>query len=309
MQKSPILFVSAGLSDSPLIFFLAFTIQAFINRHMTYSLDSSGIHRPDTPVNHRDDEYSESGFKTLMNMQERHFWYAGRHSFILRCMREHLGQSHRSMIDLGGGVGGWLRYILDRTPDSFGEIALGDSSDVALAGARAVLPGCVDLYQVDLSDTRWKDRWDVIFLLDVIEHCPDEELILKQIHDALKPGGVLIVSAPALMCFWSYNDVLAKHLRRYQVSDFNRLAERTGFRLEDARYFMFFLSPLYWFSRKIKSRNLSGDALRVAMEHEHRIPISPVNFILSKIFSAESLFGHRIRFPWGTSVLGVFKKP
>lgn len=275
---------------------------------MTYKLDSFGINRPITAVSHRDDEYQEAEFKTLLEMQDRHFWYVGRHKFLLGCLKKYLKQSHKNLIDLGGGVGGWIKYLIDRFPFGFEEIALGDSSNVALMGAKTVLPDSISFYQVDLMATHWREKWDVIFLLDVIEHCPDDEAILNQVFEALKPGGLLIVSTPALMYFWSYNDEFAKHLRRYNISDYERLAGLTGFKLLDARYFMFFLSPLYWLSRKSKTKGLSKVEIKASIEKKHQVPRFPINYLLSKIFSAETPLGHHLKFPWGTSVLGVFQK-
>lgn len=275
---------------------------------MSYSLDKSGIHRPDISVVHRNDEYEESGFQLLLNMQSKHFWYLGRHKFLLTSLKKHLTKPNQSVIDLGGGVGGWTKYLFDNAPEEVKEIAMGDSSDVALKGARKILPEEVGLYQVDLMNLQWKSRWDVIFLLDVIEHCPDDVSILKQAYDALRPGGMLIVSTPALMYFWSHNDEYAKHLRRYSIADYKNLAEKTEFKLLDARYFMFFLSPLLWLSRKTKSKNSTASELEKAILKEHQVPAGLINFTLAKIFSAESPIGHKIKFPWGTSVLGVFQK-
>lgn len=276
---------------------------------MEYSLDSSGIYRPPIPVVHRNEEYPETGFNTLLEMQFKHFWYVGRHKFLLACLNKHLKKSHRLAIDLGGGVGGWVKYLFDKSPGTFTELALGDASNVALLGARDVLPKVVDLYQVDLMETHWKKRWDVIFLLDVIEHCPDDVAIFNQAYESLKSGGLLIVSTPALMYFWSHNDEFSKHLRRYNSADFERLAALTKFKLIDVRYFMFFLSPLYWLSRKAASKGLSRERLEKAIKKEHEVPSLFINKLLCKIFSAESPLGHYVRFPWGTSVLGVFEKP
>jgi hypothetical protein len=111
------------------------------------------------------------------------------------------------------------------------------------------------------------------------------------------------------MYFWSHNDEYARHLRRYSIADYESLSGKTGFKLVDARYFMFFLSPLYWISRKTKSKQLTGAELEAAIIKEHQVPTSFINSTLTKIFSAESPVGHYVHFPWGTSVLGVFEKP
>lgn len=275
---------------------------------MSYTLDKIGIYRPSNPVTHRNSEYKESSFAHLLEMQSKHFWYIGRHKFLLKALKRSALGNAACMIDLGGGVGGWVKYLSENMSTKFNEIALGDSSEVALLGAKTCLPETIALYQIDLMKLEWKNKWDVIFLLDVIEHCPDDVTIFRQVHEALKPGGKLIVSTPALMYFWSYNDEKAQHLRRYNIADYKNLAQKTGFNLVDARYFMFLLSPLYWLSRKTKSKNLTEAELEAAIIKEHQVPNRFINYILAKIFSAESPIGHYINFPWGTSVLGIFEK-
>ena len=55
------------------------------------------------PVQHRDEEYGEGGFEILRDMQERHFWYRGRHRFLMEAVNRYLpklGQPF-SAIDLG----------------------------------------------------------------------------------------------------------------------------------------------------------------------------------------------------------------
>jgi 2-polyprenyl-3-methyl-5-hydroxy-6-metoxy-1,4-benzoquinol methylase len=185
---------------------------------------------------------------------------------------------------------------------------MGDSSEHALTIAKEILPDNVTYYQLDLMDLKWQERWDVVFLLDVIEHCPNDIEIMKQVFSALKPGGRLFITTPALMNFWSYNDVLANHLKRYNKSDFEELAKKANLKLIDSYYFMFFLSPLYWLVRKFKfSKNKIN--LERAFKKNHRTPNIVVNYILSLIFLAESYIGLTMRFPWGTSIVGIFEKP
>ncbi|EPR37149.1 hypothetical protein dsx2_1092 [Desulfovibrio sp. X2] len=279
---------------------------------MEYILDQDGIHQPMTPVRHRDEEYEESGFALLLAMQERHFWYRGRHRFLLRALDGHLAGT-RTMpeaIDLGGGVGGWLRYLATRRPGRFGSLALADSSLLALRMAGDVLPAGTERYRVDLMDLGWRERWDVAFLLDVIEHLPDDAGALREAGRSLRPGGLLFVTAPAMPRFWSYNDEYARHLRRYVRQDLAHLAEQAGLELHDARYFMFLLSPLYWLSRHRPGIDALDERQRQELaRRSHQVPAWPINEALAAVFGAETPLGHRIRFPWGTSILGVFRKP
>lgn len=277
-----------------------------------FLLDDDGIYKPIFPIKHRDIEYQESGFKSLLEMQEQHFWYKGRHRFLLAATDHFLPKKNQvpySAIDLGGGCGGWVAYLGKSRPTKFRPLALGDSSLVALTAAKHVLPSGSLRYQVDLMQLLMNNQWDSAFLLDVIEHLPDDLGALCQVREALKPGGFLFVTTPAFPKFWSYNDEMAKHLRRYRVHDFKRLAEQSGFKLCDARYFMFYLSPLYLLSRMNTSYKVLSPKQKIELLiKQHQVPSKLVNSLLSRIFGAETPLGHWIRFPWGTSILGVFKK-
>ena len=278
---------------------------------MNYHLNANNIYLPPTPVSHRDEEYEQDGFAVLHKMQERHFWYRGRHRFLLGALDRYFPKSAKNLkaIDLGGGVGGWVRYLADRRPKLFSQLALADSSLIALESAGTVLPENAQRYQIDLMNLNMQEEWDVAFLLDVIDHLPDDRRALEQAKESLKPGGLLFVATPAFQRFWSYNDDLAHHLRRYTRADYARLARETGFTLLDARYFMFFLSPLYLLSRMQPGLDkLNEQEKKALVLKQHQIPAKPINAALSAIFAAESPIGHWLRFPWGTSVLGVFQK-
>ena len=273
--------------------------------------EPGAIHLPRKAVLHRDAEFEEENLEQLLRMQRDHFWYRGRHRFILRALRGLIGQRKElRAIDLGGGCGGWVAYLHDHQPDAFRELALADSSLKALNLAGPVVGEFAERYCVDLYDLGWKNRWDVIFLLDVLEHLADDARVLQQVHDALRPGGVLIVTTPALPRFRSYNDDLVHHLRRYTRSDFAQLARESSLRLLRSRYFMFFLSPLVLASRwrSPDIAKMTHDEIRVLLQRTHVVPSALPNQILTAIFSLETPLGWHVPFPWGTSVLGVFEK-
>jgi 2-polyprenyl-3-methyl-5-hydroxy-6-metoxy-1,4-benzoquinol methylase len=281
---------------------------------ITYSRQTNGIFTPNVEVLHRDDEYDSRGFSLLRDIQSRHFWYQGRHRFLLEALKLHLPKlfpigNSLTAIDLGGGCGGWVTFLQGRLPNRFSELAVSDSSLHALELAGSVVGEDIVRYQTDLLRLGWRDRWDAAFLLDVLEHIPGDTEVLLQIRQALKPGGVLFVTTPALKCFWSYNDEITHHLRRYAKRDFTRLAKATGMRLLRASYFMFFLSPLLWLSRLQRPTLSNENGVFALLERTHRVPVPPLNTLMKLIFDLETPLGLRIPFPWGTSILGVFQKP
>lgn len=272
----------------------------------------NGIYVPPTSVVHRDDEYHSEFFQSLCLMQRDHFWYRGRHRFLLRGVHRFVsGPAPRRVVDLGGGCGGWVDYLARHGKFPQSELALADSSELALKFSAQILSPEVARYQIDLLNLQWRNRWDIAFLLDVLEHIPDHEGALSQIRDALAPGGLLFITVPALERFWTWNDDVAQHQRRYCRADYQRLAERCGYRLRDARYFMFFLSPLLLASRlaaNSKLKGMSAESRRELAAKMHRPPHPLINGSLAAIFGAETPLGHFLRFPWGTSLFAVLQK-
>ncbi len=271
---------------------------------------------PPLAVAHRDDRYDPRGHDALLAMQRSHFWYRGRHRFLLQGVRRwalprFATESRPRVIDLGGGCGAWIRLVAEHAIWPGAELALGDSSTHALTLAATALPEAVGLYQADLLDLHWRDRWDCVFLLDVLEHVPDHEEALRQIQQATAPGGLLFITVPALMAFWSFVDEAGHHQRRYERGDFPRLAAATGWSLLDCRYFMFLLSPLLWLTRQRNRRTLDGlspdERLKLAQQAD-ATPPALLNEPLAAIFAAETPLGHWLRFPWGTSLLAVLRK-
>lgn len=283
-----------------------------------YRLDeSTGIRTPPNPVRHRDLEYDPRGHERLAAMQRDHFWYRGRRRFLLHAVRKWAvprfpRDSVPRVIDLGAGGGGWIRHLAESSPWSGAEWAIADSSAGSLRSAAGSLPAHAGRYHADVLDLQWSDRWDCAFLLDVLEHLPDHEGALREIARAVAPGGLLFVTVPAMQAFWSYVDEVGHHRRRYHVADFAPLARDTGWRLLDCRYFMFFLSPLLWWSRSRRGRaveRMTFDERLASAQRGDAVPPAPLNLALSAVFAGETPLGHRVRFPWGTSLLAVMEKP
>lgn len=286
-----------------------------MNNEVVQIGQEQGIFVPGKRPLHRDDEYDETGFELLIKMQREHFWYRGRHKLVLQALQKEISRhftdtSSLCAIDLGGGCGGWLEYLNTHDPGMFRQLALGDSSLKALSLAEPVVGSFATRYQIDLLDLPWVEEWDVVFLLDVLEHIPDHIKVLQQIRKCMRPGGLLFVTTPALKLFWTYNDDLAHHQRRYSRQDFQRLAEQTKLKLLRSDYFMFFLSPALLMSRILSrpSKSATPEHLQEHLARTHRIPVQPINEFLFKIFSLESAMINTFAFPWGSSIFAVFRR-
>jgi hypothetical protein len=144
----------------------------------------------------------------------RHPWEVARARFFRRVLAD-AGVLHgrRALLDVGAGDGYLARGLLETlAPDS--QVACVDAhytdDDLARFSTPA-LPG--------LSFSRgWPAGcwFDVVLLLDVVEHVEDDRGFLAQVvGEHLAPAGTVLVSVPAWQPLYSAHDVALKHFRRY----------------------------------------------------------------------------------------------
>ncbi|MBM4359823.1 MAG: class I SAM-dependent methyltransferase [Deltaproteobacteria bacterium] len=78
--------------------------------------------------------------------------------------------------------------------------------------------------------------FDAVVALDVIEHIEDDRRAVECLRDALKPGGTLVLSVPALQWLYGPKDVEVGHFRRYDREGLLALLDRAGFAVDGCRY-------------------------------------------------------------------------
>jgi SAM-dependent methyltransferase len=104
------------------------------------------------------------------------------------------------------------------------------------------------------------EKFDVVLLMDVLEHIEDAAGALRYAADHCKPGGYLFVTLPALMALWSRHDEFLGHQHRYNLDDFRALAGKAG-SLQIEKLFYYFASilpvaaPVRWAKRFVGSAN------------------------------------------------------
>jgi SAM-dependent methyltransferase len=144
------------------------------------------------------------------------------------------------VLDVGGGAGRQLDLIKGLDPRvSFTQVVDLDARATAraMANGHAAFLGPVEDFQTGA-------RFDLVLLLNLIEHVYDPGAILAKIRGLLAPGGVVLVKTP------NYDSLDARlfrnrswggyHCPRHWVlfnrASFTRLAERHGLAAREFRY-------------------------------------------------------------------------
>lgn len=70
--------------------------------------------------------------------------------------------------------------------------------------------------------------FDLITALDVIEHIKDDKEVADEIARLLKPNGILLVTVPHKHKYYSYQDQIIGHYRRYEVEEIYDLFKKNN---------------------------------------------------------------------------------
>jgi SAM-dependent methyltransferase len=126
----------------------------------------------------------------------------------------------RSVLDVGCGDGSLLGYLKER----FGCDVYGLESDDSPAQTRIKLDG---YYQADISRQKPDRTFDVVIAAEVLEHIPDHEGAMKNIHALCDRYLLITVPAGPVRA----TDAHMGHVRHYTLDSLNRLVGGAGFRV------------------------------------------------------------------------------
>lgn len=200
--------------------------------------------------------FREEFLVELARAEREHFWFRARAALIVWALRKYQ-PGLASFFDVGCGTG----YVLSRVAEAFPGAALSGSELVA-AGLRAASktnPAC-ELVQMDARRIPFADEFDAIGAFDVLEHIAEDGLVLSQMHAALRPGGLLLLTVPQHGWLWSPVDSHSGHVRRYGSAELQAKVRAAGFTVLRSGSFVSLLLPVLLASRLLMRRQPSATA-------------------------------------------------
>lgn len=188
-----------------------------------------------------------------------HWWYRARREILADYLTRFGDLPARARIlEIGCGTGHNLAMLA-----GFGEV---DAIEIdpaarAIASERlgkpvgaAPLPGLPDVP---------RGAYDLIAVLDVVEHIEDDVAALRAMATCLAPGGKILIAVPAHAWMWSAHDVVNHHHRRYSKATLKQAIARAGLKPDHLSYFNSLLFPLAAAARvlgRVTGRDDSDDS-------------------------------------------------
>ncbi len=237
-------------------------------------------------------------YDRMADHDSTHWWYRARRTVLASIIRRRITLPPLARIlEIGCGTGHNLAML-----SQFGTVDAIEIDDHSRTIASQRLGRAVGASPLPALDGVAGQSYDMIAILDVLEHVEDDRAALRAIALRLRPGGAILITVPQYPWLWSGHDVANHHFRRYTKRTLRVAVADAGLTLTMLHSFNSLLFPLAAADRlvaKMTGRAGSDDAL----------PAAPVNTLFERIFGLERYLIGRVPMPPGVSLMAIVSAP
>ena len=221
-----------------------------------------------------------------------HWWYRARRDIL----RDYLGRygalpKDARILEIGCGTGHNLPMLA-----AFGSVEAIEIDPAARAIASERLGRPVGEAPLPALPGVERNAYDLVAVLDVVEHIEDDVAALAAMRSLLKPGGKILIAVPAHQWLWSAHDVVNHHHRRYSKATLRAAIAAAGLVPTRLRWFNSLLFPVAAAARivgRIRGKDDSDDSP----------PARPLNALFERIFRLERHLVGRVPMTPGVSLV------
>ena len=221
-----------------------------------------------------------------------HWWYRARRDILSDYLTRYGNlPAHARILEIGCGTGHNLPML-----STFGEVDAIEIDPAARAIASERLGRAVGDAPLPGLPGVPRGSYDLVAVLDVVEHIEDDVAALKGMASLLRPGGKILIAVPAHQWLWSAHDVVNHHHRRYSKGSLAKAIVAAGLKPRKLTYFNSLLFPLAAAARiagRLTGRDDSDDSP----------PAKPLNALFETIFRLERHAVGRVPLTPGVSIV------
>ncbi len=241
-------------------------------------------------------------YDVMAAFEDGHWWYQGLRRLVVDAVCRLIQGPNPRIVDVGCGTGGCYRAVRARlTNVSYVGV---DIEPVALEYCRA--RGLDHLVRASANDIPLRAQSaDAVICLDVLYYASIRpRTALAGFYDVLKPGGVLILNLPAFESLRGEHDRAVAIPKRYRSGEIRALCEQAGFQIVRATYWnaALFFPLMIW--RRLSRAKQNGEAASDVARSS-----GPLNGVLRWLVLAEARMARWMRFPIGSSLFVVARRP
>jgi 2-polyprenyl-3-methyl-5-hydroxy-6-metoxy-1,4-benzoquinol methylase len=167
-------------------------------------------------------------YDRMAELDSRHWWYRARREILARVIESTAKPpAGARILEIGCGTGHNLDML-----GRFGTVDAVEMDDAAREVASARLGRPAKMATLPALEGVERGAYDLVALLDVLEHVEEDRASLVSIAERLKPGGRILLTVPAHPWMWSAHDVVNHHKRRYTKRGFRETIEGAGLQVE-----------------------------------------------------------------------------
>lgn len=226
----------------------------------------------------------------MADNEKNHWWFRGRRKFIKSQLEKHKA-SGLNILEVGCGTGGNIKALM-----AYGTFTAIEMNSYARQIAE-------DRHNIKIASGSMPDdhpfepaSFDMIFMLDVLEHIENDVAVLKELKSLLVPGGKIIITVPAYQFLWSHHDEIHHHFKRYSRKTIKHSAALADLGVERISNFNFFLLPLAIVDR------LVGKFLKTKKTLKGNEKLSILNGLFERVFFFETKVNNGKGWPIGLSL-------
>lgn len=192
------------------------------------------------------DTYKDNGARILDSLAQTPRF----NRWMADTIRPHLGSR---VLEIGAGIGNLTMHLSPRRKLYYATDI--DHEHIARLCTRFQYRPSLHIRRCDLQCTadfpEFRERFDTVVCLNVLEHVEDDRTGLANIHDALAPGGRALILVPEGMSIYGTLDKVLGHCRRYSESELRSKIEAAGFRVERILHFNRVTRPAWFLNGRV----------------------------------------------------------